>query len=101
MPKNTALTFDETNRNWSPQFEYNKLFVQATRNYLTDLLLSRGHVFLNEAYDELGFPRTREGVLKGWVLGEGSQGKVNIKVREGRGDLDLEFITDGNIHDRI
>jgi len=63
--------FDESNPNWVRNAEYNRMFIQCQQNYLQHLLQARGHVFLNEAYDQLGFPHTQAGSVVGWVIGNG------------------------------
>jgi hypothetical protein len=62
-----GVFFDPDNRNWVPTPEYNIMFLRNVQNWLNDKLKSRGHVFLNDAYDELGFPRTPAGSQVGWV----------------------------------
>jgi hypothetical protein len=73
--KNTASIygrfFDESNRNWVRTNSHNQMFINTQQTYANQLLQSRGHVFLNEIYDALGLPRTKEGQLVGWVLGNG------------------------------
>jgi hypothetical protein len=66
-----AKFFEKGNKNWSPQVSYNSMFIKCQQNYANDLLMARGHVFLNEVYDMLGIPRTREGAIVGWVKGNG------------------------------
>lgn len=61
----------DTAQSWNPQPDYNLVFLRSNQNYLNDQLKSRGHLFLNEAYDQLGLPHTKEGALVGWVLGNG------------------------------
>lgn len=64
--------FDKAN---STQYDkssiYNLAYVKGIETYMNQLLQSRGHVFLNEVYDALGFARTPEGAVAGWVVGNG------------------------------
>lgn len=107
-----AKCFDESNINWNKEYPYNQTFVQAQQNFANDLLLSRGHIFLNEVYTMLGFPHTPEGALVGWVL-EGGSGKVDVGVFSGNEyeamrfvqgytpSVWLDFNVDGIIYDKI
>lgn len=65
-----ARFFDETSTEWSKTPEYNKIFLQAQQNYANNLLQARGHLFLNEVYDMLGWAdnRSQAGAVVGWVL---------------------------------
>lgn len=62
-----ARFFDPTNANWNAQAEHNLYFLKMHQTYLNQLLQARGHVFLNEAYDALDLPRTKEGQIVGWL----------------------------------
>ena len=55
------------NPNWYSDPFFNMQFLKAMENRFNTLLNTRGYVFLNEVYDELGFPMTSEGALVGWV----------------------------------
>ena len=66
-----ARFFDESNKNWQKNHDYNLLFLKTQQNLANDLLQSRGHVFLNEVYDGLGLKRSTPGALVGWVKGQG------------------------------
>lgn len=66
-----ARTFNEENKHWAHQPEYNGTFLRVQIAYLNDLLAARGHVFLNEVYDALGFPRVPQGQLIGWFYADG------------------------------
>lgn len=57
----SALGYEKNNP------EYNLYFLKNALNYLNDQLQSRGHLFLNEVFDQLGFPRTRVGSVVGWI----------------------------------
>ena len=62
-----AVCFDETCPNWTKNAEDNKFFIMQTQDYLNKQLKTKGHLFLNEAYDALGFMRTKAGCEVGWV----------------------------------
>lgn len=62
-----ARFFDEGCSSWSPQYGQNQLFIKCQQNWANDRLQSRGHLFLNEVYDMLGLPRTKEGAVVGWI----------------------------------
>lgn len=61
-----ARFFDESCRPWEKDPEFNLTFLRAQERYANDLLVSRGHLFLNEVYDMLDIPRTKAGQIVGW-----------------------------------
>jgi hypothetical protein len=62
-----ARFFDEHNRNWDTNGDYRVGFLRLQQNWLNDQLNAKDIVFLNEAYDVLGLPRTEAGQHVGWV----------------------------------
>lgn len=52
---------------WDLNEYYNRTFINGKQNYFTTILRDRGHVFLNEVLDELGFPMTDAGAVIGWI----------------------------------
>lgn len=106
-----SRVFDEYNTNWRDVPAYNQLFIQSQQNYANDLLRARGHVFLNEVYNMLGFEHSKEGAVVGWVRGEGDdyidfgvftdqfEGKEFV-VGNSR-EIHLDFNVDGVIYDKI
>ena len=108
-----ARFFDSANRNWSKTPEFNMMFLKAQQNAANDMLLARGHVFLNEVYDMLGIPRSQAGAVVGWILDKDHDnfidfGIFNINSEAARafvnGDEDtilLDFNVDGLIYDKI
>lgn len=111
-----ARFFDEASPNWTDNAEYNLMFLSQKQQYLNDLLKSRGHVFLNDVYDELGIPRTKAGAVLGWVYDEKNPngdnfidfGIFNINNERCRNFVNgyektilLDFNVDGNIFDRL
>lgn len=62
-----ARFFDDGCAGWEKDAEFNLMFLRSQQQYANDLLVSRGHLFLNEVYDMLGIPRTKAGAVVGWV----------------------------------
>jgi hypothetical protein len=110
-----ARFFDETNVNWERTAEYNYLFLRAKQAYANDVLRSRGHLFLNEVYEQLGIPHSREGAVVAWILTEdgstdnfvdfgfmsGEFQRQRDFVNGSEGSILLDFNVDGVIVDRI
>ena len=71
-----ARYFDECNPNWTKDPEQNRYFITCVQNMLNDRLRSVGHVFLNEAYEALGFKHSSAGAVVGWVY-DPANGKDN------------------------
>lgn len=65
-----AKIFDDSCIGWTKDSEYNMHFLKSLQDYCNDKLKSKGHLFLNEVYDILGFPRTKAGAVVGWVYDE-------------------------------
>lgn len=102
--------FEESNVNWKPNAELNKYFLHCQQNYFNHLLNARGHVFLNEVYDGLGFERTKEGSVVGWLLDGAGDGHVDFGLFDEEADrfalgwetnVWLDFNVDGVIFDKI
>jgi hypothetical protein len=113
-PSKYARFFDELCNDWKSNPEYNRAFLHCQQTYANDMLKARGHIFLNEVYDALGIPRTKEGAVVGWVLDGTGDGFVdfgifddltNPRVRDfvnGREySILLDFNVDGVIFDKI
>ena len=62
-----ARRFDETHPNWTKNPEMNRFYLKARQAQADDMLKARGHLFLNEVYDMMGFPRTKAGAVVGWL----------------------------------
>jgi hypothetical protein len=109
-----AKLWDEhTSSSYQKSPEYNLAFLTAKQNYLNDRLHARGHVLLNDAYDELGLDRTKEGCVVGWVKGIGDNyidfgvlnrnddGQLLDWITGVEGGLWLDFNVDGIVYDKI
>ena len=109
-----ARFFDDGCRGWEKNPEMNLMFLRAQQQYANDLLHSRGFVFLNEVYRNLGIPETKAGQVVGWVYdpenGSGDNyidfGIYDINKPKARDFVNgyertilLDFNVDGNILD--
>lgn len=61
--------FDEANPNWTRDPWASKQFLTGVQSHMNNLLVLRGHLFLNEVRDALGMPRVPEGQVAGWIYG--------------------------------
>lgn len=106
----------DTSTEWDPVSDYNLAKLRTVQEYATMRLNSKGHLFLNEVFDELGLDRTPAGAVVGWlsVKNGGNDGFVDLGVlRQGnevewldfvRGHEDhilLDFNVDGEIWRKI
>ena len=109
-----ARFFDESNPNWRrADDQLNFFFVKQAQTYMNNLLQARGHVFLNEAYDALGIPRSQAGAVVGWVLSKDGDNFVDFGIYDSASEkarqfvngqersLLLDFNVDGVIYDKI
>lgn len=62
-----ARIFDEANLNWSKSPGDNLMFIKTQQAFANNKLRAEGFLFLNDVYELLGFPRTSEGQLVGWI----------------------------------
>ena len=107
---NNARFFDGSCTGWTKDAEHNKLFLRMQENYANDILRSKGHLFLNEVYDMLGIPRTKEGQVVGWVYDKDNPSQVDFGLLSDRNSKFvngydntplLDFKVDGNIVDQL
>lgn len=63
-----AKFFDEGCAEWDKNPEMNLLYLLSMQNTANEMLKCRGHLFLNEVYDMLGIPRTKDGQKYGWIF---------------------------------
>lgn len=100
---NYSRFFDENNQLWTKDNVMNRFTLNNQRKYMYDLLATRGYLFLNEAYDMLGFSRTKNGQLVGWTYKEGmTVGDIYTIYRRGESFVYLlDFKPQGIILDKI
>lgn len=86
-----AALFDESSHKFTREPGKNAMIVGMQQSYANDKLRANGHLFLNEAYDMLGLPRTPAGAVVGWVYRNDSEEKNGDNyVSFGIFDGDLE-----------
>jgi hypothetical protein len=72
-----ARIFHEGNTGWEKDAEHNLYFLHCMQNLANEQLRTKGHLFLNEVYDMLGFPRSRAGQQVGWVYDPSDETRDN------------------------
>lgn len=104
-----ACYFDSRSRNYEKNNDYNMMFLKAQQSYANDKLKTRGHLFLNEVYDDLDLPRTPAGQIVGWTA-DGPDGYVNFRILEVEREtadgghepaILLDFNVEGNVWDKM
>lgn len=112
-PSIYAKWFDHRSSSWQSDDDMNWIFLKNQQNYLNDMLRSRGHVTLNDAYDCLGIERTTPGAIVGWVQDneDGGDNYIDLGLPEWYSSEDfvkgvdgavlLDFNVDGIIYDKI
>lgn len=70
LPDEYSRFFDETCKFYEKNAEMNKLFIIQKEEYANKLLECKGHLFLNDVYELLGFEPTKIGQIMGWVWDE-------------------------------
>lgn len=108
-----ARFFDESSSMWSNLPGYNSTFVRVQQSQMNDTLRTRGHVFLNDVYDVLGFERTEAGAVVGWLFNDGGDNFIDFNVYDAErqqarqfvngqeNTILLDFNVDGVIYDLI
>jgi hypothetical protein len=94
-----AVVFDEQSRFFSKEPGMNAQIIAMKQNWANDKLRANGHLFLNEVYDMLGLPRTKEGTIVGWVYDPRNEAHagdnyVTFNIFEGEPEL-VEGFLDG------
>lgn len=98
-----SRVFNRKNLNWNPSCALNMMFLRSIQDEMNYTLKAKGHLFLNEVYDRLGFKRSEAGQFVGWVYGGSGDdyidfGLYNLKGRDDEPDaIVLDFNVDGNI----
>lgn len=107
-----ARFFDDGCTGWDPNPEYSLMFLNQQQNWANDKLKRQGYLFINDVYEMLGIPKTREGQVHGWIYDEKNPigdnfvdfGIYDIHIEKNRDFVNgyekvilLDFNHDGNI----
>lgn len=109
-----ARFFNEDNPNWAVVPEHSLFFLKSQQTYANQKLNSNGYLLLNEVYDALGFPRTSDGAVVGWLAQGDGDGFVDFGIWDDdrmeqfhaflvghEGDILVDFNVDGLVYDLI
>lgn len=97
---------EESSTCWDTNEDYTSQNLAAVQLWANRRLERKGHLFLNEVFDQLGLSRTREGAVVGWLKnGEGdnyvSFGDFDASIYRVPSDdytrVDSNFIVDFNV----
>ena len=99
--------FDYKSIEWRKDVMYNLTFLDVIQDQCNHLLDARGYIVLNDVYDILNFPKTKEGCVYGWTKtrGEGfvdfgvDHEKRSEYILQNNAEIVLEFNMDGIIFD--
>ena len=107
-----ARFFDNGTPGWTKDPQSNLKYLLLQQNYANDRLKAKGHLFLNEVYDMLGFDRVPDGQIVGWIYDEknpigdnfvdfgvfdGNKERARAFVNGDERSILLDFNVDGNI----
>lgn len=103
------FVYDVSNENWSGFHDDNLFRVTMVQNMANDILKAKGHIFLSEVLDTLGFERTPASIITGWVYDKDNpnhpgDNQVDFGIRDFQdehGFILLDFNVDGTIFDKI
>ena len=91
-----AQVFDERSGRLTREPGMNANIIMMAQHYANDKLRSQGHLFLNEVWDLLGLPRTKEGAVVGWIYEGGrdhtGDGYVSFNIWDGDQEIVEAFI---------
>lgn len=109
------IVTEESSSCWDTNEDYTSENIAAVQLWANRRLERKGHLFLNEVFDQLGLSRTREGAVVGWIKNSEngdsyvSFGDFNASIYRVPSDdysrvdsnFILDFNVDGVIWDRI
>lgn len=94
-----AREFGQDSMYWSDSHpEMNLVYLRAQEKFANHKLQAKGHVFLNEIYDALGFKRSKAGAVVGWTR-DGGDGFIDFGLFEpgSEEENDYFYYFNGNV----
>lgn len=95
----------DTSSEWNPEPAYNVAKLRVVQEWGTLRIAQKGHLFLNEIFDELGIERTPEGAVVGWIAQKYAPKDMKVDGFVDFGVLDpdeasrfLDFVTGAEDH---
>ena len=79
-----TITFDVNCVNWSPNGEYNRLYLNTQHQYFQELFMNRGYLYLNYIYEALGAKWNPDWGNTCYRI---ENGPLRMKIKEGLGDV--------------
>lgn len=90
--------FDKENPMWTHDRDMNIAFIGVQQAYANAVLESKGYLFLNDVYDMLGFPRTKDGQIVGWSYTKNRTVRFRmLPTMYNKSDVVISFTVDGCI----
>ena len=99
---------------WDPNEDYTVMNLTEIQGWANRRLHKKGHLFLNEVFDQLGLSRTKEGAIVGWIKNGDGDGYVSFGDIEAsiyrvpdfertrvQSNVVVDFNVDGVIWDKI
>lgn len=99
---------------WDPNEDYTLMNLTEIRAWANRRLQKKGHLFLNEVFDQLGLSRMKEGAIVGWLKNGDGDGYVSFGDIESsvyrvpdyerksiHSNVVIDFNVDGVIWDKI
>lgn len=96
--ENSRIFCEENTWMWKKNAEQNLMLLRSIQAHANDMLIAKGHVFLNEVYDLLGFDRSAEGAVIGWVENGTGDNYIDFGFLDMSNPQTRKFI-DGEVYD--
>ena len=87
--------------NWVKDMNFNVMTVQSLESYLSDMLVSKSYVYLNEAYECFGIHGTRAGQSVGWIYDPANKDHTGDNIVKIRTEVVRLQNEDGTVEDAI